>query len=253
MNIQKTLQELGLNEKEVDVYTTLLKIGTAKVAIIARKSTLHRTTVYDIISQLVQKGLVSKFIKGASTYYTVTDPRLLATYLDREQQKYDTDIKKKKERLDDIMPDLFALAKESKTRPSVKFFEGKKGIREAYEDTLSTRGLILAYADISSINAGLGDYFPDYLKRRVAKKINAKAIVPDTKDWRERVKKSREELREVRFLPVGNEYTPEINLYDNKMLMVSWKEEIAIIIESHELIHQQKIIYEQLWARLPAS
>jgi len=60
-------------------------------------------------------------------------------------------------------------------------------------------------------------------------------------------------MREIRFLPEGKTFSPEVNFYDNKMLIASWKEKMAIIIESKELVDLMKLSYELLWRSLPAA
>lgn len=249
--LQTALENMGLSDKESVVYLALLKIGTAKASAIATAADLNRTTAYDILRHLTRKGVVIKFTKNKTAFYSIPDPRSLVTHLDHQKLKFADEIEHKKEQLNSLLPELISLAHTGNTKPKVRFYEGSKGIREAYEDTLSATPPIFAYADISSINEELSDYFPNYLERRIKQKIHARAIVPDTLAWRELAKHNREHLREVRFLPKGANYTPEINIYDNKMLMVSWREKIAIIIESKELADLQRLIFEQLWLRLP--
>ena len=151
------------------------------------------------------------------------------------------------------MPELISVAKNRSAMPKVRFFEGKKGLREALEDTLTAKTGILAYANLGTIFEAAPDYFPNYLANRIKKKIHAKAIAPDTEIWRRALSRSRDELREVRFLPAGNSYTPEINIYDDKMLIISWEENIALIIESKELAALQRIVFDNLWRTLPKT
>lgn len=250
MNIPKILTEIGLSEKEGALYTALLRLGTAKAAAIADAADLQRTTAYDILKTLSRKGLITKYTKGSSAFYSATDPRSLLSYLQNEQQQLSADIERKKSRVTELLPEFISIAKEHSTSPKVRFYEGEKGMREALEDTLESRETILAYADIGSIYEGAKDFFPDYLARRVKKKIHARAIAPDTEVWRETEKRGQQEMRTVKFLPAGENYTPEINIYNNKMLIISWKEKMAVIIESKELATLQKVIYNQLWDRL---
>ena len=58
-------------------------------------------------------------------------------------------------------------------------------------------------------------------------------------------------MRETRFLPEDKmSFSPEVNLYNNKMLIASWKEKMAVIIESKELVDLQKMIFSLLWNSL---
>jgi len=66
-----------------------------------------------------------------------------------------------------------------------------------------------------------------------------------------RAKKDTEELRESVILgdPLQT-FSPEVNIYNNKMLIASWKEKMAVIIESKELADLQRVIYKIVWDAL---
>ena len=58
-----------------------------------------------------------------------------------------------------------------------------------------------------------------------------------------------EEKREIAFVPPDKYYfSPEINIYDNKVMIASWKEKLGVIIESVEIADAMKKIYELAWA-----
>ncbi len=125
-------------------------------------------------------------------------------------------------------------------------------MREAYEDTLTADGMLLGYSNIQTIHEGLPNFFPEYYKRRVEKNIFGKGILPRNKMSLERTLHNQEEMRDVRFLPDEDmTFSPEINIYNNKILITSWKEKMAIIIESKELADLQKLTFNLLWDTLP--
>ncbi|MCR4311594.1 MAG: hypothetical protein NUV54_03465, partial [Candidatus Taylorbacteria bacterium] len=50
------------------------------------------------------------------------------------------------------------------------------------------------------------------------------------------------------FVPPEKYYfSPEINIYDNKVMIASWKEKLGVIIESAEIADAMKKIYELAW------
>ncbi|KKW10725.1 MAG: Transcriptional regulator, TrmB [Parcubacteria group bacterium GW2011_GWA2_49_9] len=58
-----------------------------------------------------------------------------------------------------------------------------------------------------------------------------------------------EERREVAFVPSDKYYfSPEINIYDNKVMIASWKEKLGVSIESAEIADAMKKIFELAWA-----
>jgi sugar-specific transcriptional regulator TrmB len=250
--IQDLLSSLDFSQKESSTYLALLEIGSGKAQEVAKKTGLNRTTVYDIFETLMQKGLVSKYKKGSSTYFNALEPKHLLTYLDREKEEQAKMIERQKQKVSDLLPQLISLQNISNSKPKVTFFEGEKGMREAYEDTLTANGMLLAYANIETIHEGLPNFFPEYYKRRVGNKIFGRGIAPRNTQTIEQMKSNREEMRDVRFLPDADmTFTPEVNIYNNKMLIVSWKEKMAIIIESKELADLQRLTFELLWKTLP--
>jgi len=125
-------------------------------------------------------------------------------------------------------------------------------MREAYEDTITTKGMIFAYANVQTVHEGLPNFFPEYYKRRAAEKIFIRAIFTQNRASFDLSRYDQEEMRETRFLPDKEmTFSPEVNIYNNKMLVVSWKEKMAIIIESKELADLQRLTFELLWRTLP--
>ena len=134
-------------------------------------------------------------------------------------------------------------------RPKVRFYEGVQGLRDVYEDTLTSNEPIRAYASVENMHTGLPGYFPEYYKRRSGKGIAIRAIIPNTETGVERKSFDSKEMRETALVPVEQfSFSPEINIYDDKVMIASWKEKLGIIIESTEISSAMKKIYELAWA-----
>ncbi len=249
---KQLLKILGFSEKEITVYLSVLEEGSAKGALIAKKTGLNRTTVYDIVEGLIQKGLISKFKKGNTMFFHALDPRQLLTYLDREKQETISLIDRKKKNVEELLPELISLQDTASARPKIEFFEGEKGLREAYEDSLTCRGGMLAYTNVQTMFEALPNFFPQYFQRRVTKKIPIRAIFVQNPKSIERAELNQTELRETRFVPNPELiWTPEVKIYNDKVLIASWKEKVAVILESKEYADLQKIVFELLWSVLP--
>ena len=133
-------------------------------------------------------------------------------------------------------------------RPKVRFYEGTEGLQHVYEDTLSSHEEILAYASVADIQPTLPHYFPLYYKRRAKKGIlsapysrnlpmPANVPVWTGRNWQSLI------------VPADKYgFHPEINIYDNKVMIASWREKLGIIIESSEIADAMKKIYELAWA-----
>lgn len=238
------LQELGFTEKETDIYISLLELGKGSVTEISRKAGINRTTGYDILSSLASKGVVSISGKEPKQEYIAESPTSISTYLKRQADELNENIKKS----ESIISELTTLHAVN-NRPKIRFYEGTEGLRHVYEDTLTSSGLILAYATIDDMYKNIPGLFPEYFKRRAARNIFAKAIVPRTPMGIERKSRDPYEMREIALIPADEYYfSPEINIYDNKIMIASWKEKLGIIIESSEIADAMKKIHALAWA-----
>lgn len=239
-----TLQGLGLSEKEAGVYVALLELGRGTVSQIGRKAGINRTTGYDILGSLVNKGLVNISGKEPKSEYGAEPPEAVVAYLKKEAET----AKERVGKAETLLPELLAAAT-MQNRPKIKFYEGAEGLRHVYEDTLSSTEPIRAYANVDDMHKGLPNYFPTYYKRRAEKGIAIRAIVPKTPTGVERGTHDAEEKREIAFVPPDAYYfSPEINIYDNKVMIASWREKLGVIIESAEIADAMKKIYELAWA-----
>ena len=251
MQYPQILEELGFSDKESAVYLALLAIDSATVTEIAKKAEIQRTTSYEILDSLLQRGLVSKYKKHKKIYFSAGDPRRLISYLEREKEESIKKIEIQKSKVTEVMGEFLSLLEPRSTKPKVEFYEGEKGMREAYEDTLNADGEILAYANVETMHEGLPNFFPEYYARRVEAGVKIKAVMPANAVSLDRAKKDREELRESVILSDEQQtFSPEVNIYNNKMMIASWKEKMAVIIESKELADLQRVIYKIVWGAL---
>lgn len=238
------LQSLGFSEKEASIYLAALELGIASpVSTIAKKAGIHRTTTYDILEILVQKGVLIAVKKRSALYYEALPPQKLVAYLKEQSDKFG----RLADQAQGLLPELETHYR-AQNRPKVYFYEGEEGLIRVYEETLTSHSEILAYAS-AQINADtIPWYFPEYYLRRAAKKIPIRALFPDTPGDLERHLLDSKELRTSRILPKSKfSITPEINIFDNKIMIADWKEKLGIIIESEEIVNVFKQTFELAW------
>ena len=249
--LQKTLQKICLNKKEIKIYLASLSFGSQPASVIAKNTEIARSTVYDIFKNLIKKGLASKTEKGGGTYFQVLSPENLVRYLEREHEKISRDFEQQKEEIQNLLPVLKSLQNPLSSKPKVKFFEGEKGVMEAYEDTLKSKEDIRAYANVEDMHKGLPNFFPDYYHRRTEAGIFIHTICPDNPKSVERKTFDETESREIRLIDKEKyEFSPEVNVYDNKVMIASWREKMAILIESEEIADFHKNMFDLLWKYL---
>src|SRR3989344_5892944 len=243
LDLKKTLEFIGFSEKEVSVYLALLELGKGTVTQISRKAGINRPTGYHVLDSLALKGLVKISGKEPKQEYVAESPdqieKMLLEKIENEK-KFLSEAKK-------IIPELKSIHNIS-DRPKVLFYEGREGLEKVYEDTLTSHETIRAYANVNEMHEALPNYFPEYYKRRTEKGIFIRAIFPTNKAGFERAQKDANEARESALVPADKYYfSPEINIYDNKVMIASWKEKLGIIIESAEIAEAMKTSFELAW------
>lgn len=242
-DVGKLLVDVGFSTHQTKIYLALLELGRGTVSEITRKAGLNRTTGYDILDNLVEKGLASISGKKPKQEYVAEPPERLDTYLKDQAERASSRVESAKS----IVPKLRSIHNVV-GKPKVMFYEGKEGLERVYEDTLTSHEPIRGYANVEDMHKALPNYFPNYYKRRTEKGIHVRAIIPINEAGIERAKHDAEESRDTALIPSDKYYfSPEINIYDDKIMIASWREKLGIIIQSKEIAEAMKSIYELAW------
>ena len=209
---EKVLLDAGFSAKEIAVYIALLQMGKGVVTHISRKASINRTTSYEILNDLVKKGLVRISGKEPKQEYVAEGPEAIERYLELEILHK----QENKKRIKDVLPELQSIHDVSE-RPRVKFYEGIEGLQQVFDDTLTAKSSIVAFATYDTAHTTLPAYFEKYYKRRTQAGISARGIVPGTPMALERKKRNDQELRDLVLVsPDKYMFSPDIEIYDNK-------------------------------------
>lgn len=244
-SITKKLIDFGLNKKEVDVYLSALELGETNIQRISKKSGVKRTTVYDVISSLKEKGLISETTKNKRTVYYAEDPRTLEKSMEEKMEK-----------LKNIMPELLSITNLIDKKPKIKYFEGLEGIKNIYKDTLNYPNQeLLAWTPEEAATDFDEAFFDDYyLPQRIKKNIWVRGIWNDKPRIKKYIALNEKQLRKTKITPKESfiDLEVEINLYaKNKIAIMSFEEKIGLIIESQKIFNTLKSIFEMNWNSLP--
>lgn len=239
-----------LTKNEIKVYEAGLQIGGATILELARKARVNRATTYNVAESLVQKGLLTIALKGKKRFFYPAPPDKALDLAKKKINQATQDFVS----LEETMPQWEDLYYAAKIRPKVRYYEGLRGIKQVYEDTLDQEkgSEILAYASIESLNEYLPKYTDKYIRRRARKRIAARGFAPDTKLAHQHYQKYKDFLLKVKFIQPSVKFATEVNLYNNKVALMSYgKELIGTIIESREFYNTQKAIFDLLWQNIP--
>jgi sugar-specific transcriptional regulator TrmB len=208
---------------------------------IAKKAELKRTTTYGILDELIQKGLVSYSQKGKARYYSPENPEVLEKLLEKNKKAFEN-----------ILPELKNLFETITLRPSIRFYEGREGIKRVFADTLNCKSKkLLQIVKVKDFIDVVGeDFSKEYIRKRAEKGIFAFALHPKSGDIYNDTygKESKKWKRYVRYLPPNTFYASMIMIYDNKVAMISTKKEnFGFIIESREFSNTLEAYFQFMW------
>lgn len=243
-NIQLELGQIGLNKSEIKVYLALLKIGASTSGPIISESGTANSKVYEVLEKLIQKGLVSHFIKENVKYYKATNPKMLLDYLEEKK----LEIEKEKEKINKLLPSLMAFSKEKEEDKEAVIFSGHRGVKTAFINLVDELNKgdevhIMGVYDFGEEFLHLALYFQ---KIRSNKKIRAKFLINhEAKDIAKKFKKY--PPVEIKFLPKGV-FTPAIFLiYKDKVIISLAKEMTLFVLKSKSAKEAFDSYFSLLW------
>ena len=165
----KTLQQIGLKEKEAAVYLALLSLESSTAYQIAQHCDVKKPTVYVILEELLQKGLVLKIPHAKKALYAARD---IGEFLEEQKRKLRA--------VEAIVPQLQALG--GATGPSVYFFTGLRGIAEALEfkfDSMRGKTFHSFYGSLMGGNPEVMKIYNAWDKRAVASDMSFELIMSE--------------------------------------------------------------------------
>jgi hypothetical protein len=237
------LKSLGLTEKEAKVYLALLQLGPATPYKIAKKSRLKRPTAYVIAEELVEKGLI--------VVMPGEDPR---RYIARAPEVFFENLEQKLVDARKILPELKSLQKGTSEKPSVLYFEGVEGLRQAYDykqKELHGKNVVGFFASADDISPGVNEVFFDWNEYKERHKIHIKGITVDSATLAPYAKwmLSKETAMTMKFLP-ENIYSAKTSIEscnDQFVRIVLMESVQTLIIESPKLAKTFREVFEIAW------
>jgi len=227
------LQKLGLNLSEAKVYLTLLGLGNAQAGEISKKSQINRTTVYDSIERLIERGLVTYVISANKKIFRPVKPAVLLEKI-KETEKIAAE----------LLPELETLYKKLKEKEESEIYRGRRGIKSVLWDVLKYKQYV-AFGSSGKFLEIMKHDFLIFQKRKKELKIKAKIILNESSRKSESVQKA---YSLFRFIP--DEYSAPITtfIYDNKIAVIIWSETpVATVISSKDVAKSYRSYFELLW------
>jgi len=246
--IKEELLAIGLDKKDTDVYLAILALGKGTVSDISRKSGIKRTSVYQHLNVFLEKNLASKTIIKKRVYYRAENPKKLVSLLEREKQN----IENKKERIEKIIPELNILYASSFNKPNIVYYEGKEGIRNAYEQMTDTwQNVYSIFSPQSFFSLFTFKENHDILMSLEKREVKLYNLVEKSDKARERLKiKEYNHFVKSKLLPDNLKFSTDALVTENRIALISFSSLTAIIIEDKAIADMQRNFIKFIWEYL---
>lgn len=233
--VYNDLEKLNFTVNETKVYVTLIYLGSSLAGKIAKEAQLDRSSTYNALKSLVQRGIVSTVYENKRTVYVPENPKKLLDYYHEKEE-----IAKQ------IIPRLHEQFQFKKQKTAVKLFQGYKGIKTIFQDIIDSCKENETYYVLASegkFSESMPYYAPLFRMKKEEKKIKTKMLIRDGRE-----KKQRGRYTEYRKVPSDVISPATINIYAGKVAILVWETQPkGILIENEAASKSLENYFKLLW------
>ncbi len=229
------LQKLGLSERESHIYLALVRLGESTANKIAKTTSTNRTVTYNILQQLVEKGLISYINKDKKRYYHITKPESLLISL-----------KEKEIIAKELITDIAKTKPQPTSSKNVEVYEGTEGMKAIHEEIRKAKNLHI-------INAtGLMFELLKYSAGHIAKDIELSGTckIIANQSMRKTPLVGYKKIK-IKYLPKEAENYATTFIFHGKVIIQVLKDKPFLIrITNKEIFEGYKKDFDVLWKNL---
>jgi sugar-specific transcriptional regulator TrmB len=239
------LREIGMNEAEIRVYTTLIRHRPLGAREIAEKSGLYRPYVYDTLAKLIEKGLVTK-VRGAKAH------RYRAVHPDR----ITTIIEERRSRVLEAVDQLRDTYRMMDTEDEIRIFEGSEGLKSFYEELYAAisdgrTGRLYVMGGTGEATRHVEYYFPKLLRQgreeHLHRQVDIRMIYNASARTSE-IARSYADVVSLKFAPPDCEAEATTIITDSMLALMVLKERPFIIaISNPHIVRTYLMVFLQVW------
>jgi hypothetical protein len=244
MDSLQALRQIGMSDKEAQVYLALLQLGRATAYSVAVKTGLKRPTVYLILDDLARAGYAFEIPQTLKKMYAAKPPEEVFAVA-RERVKS----------AEAGLPGIQALSRKQVGRTQTLYFEGLSGLEQALQYRVGDAGLkefvgfYAASTDAPPESLELtNQYFEDCRKRG----ISFRGFIPKSEFLRGFQKNSQGSGRELRPLP-AKAYSSHASLDTAgdlvRIIDINGPVPQATLIENAEVAKAVRQVFEMIWEK----
>ncbi|MCA9496678.1 MAG: hypothetical protein KC589_07045 [Nanoarchaeota archaeon] len=231
MEIERVLEKIGLSSNEIKIYLTLIDWGSLKAGKIAKLAKIDRSSCYNSLKSLIEKGVVSYVLIGKIKWFQASNPDKLLMY-----------VKEQEEDLKVILPQLKQRNKHLKTEGQVRVFKGIKGVKSLFMEIIKTGEDNYVFGSEGQFSKIMPEFALQFDRMKQEKNIKTKMII------REKRMELDNKTTEYRFFPDVVNSPAVTNIFGDKIIILIWTDEPeGILIENEASARAYKSYFDFMW------
>jgi sugar-specific transcriptional regulator TrmB len=251
MTLQNNLKKLGLNNKEIEIYLTLIKNGAVSPTDLSKMTKINRATIYSSAKNLQNKGLVIEDISGTKTLFVPAPADQLEQIIKRGEKE----LEEKKDIIRNVVDELNLITSQKNYPvPKIRFVDESNMENFMHENM---EKWIQSMRRSDSTWWGIQDHtfsenfkeFNDwYWKRPYVSGIKMNLISNNTKIENEIKLKYEKKERDVRITDSMN-FSSSIWVGGEYLIMVVTKNKPFYMFEIHDaaLADNMREVFKNTW------
>jgi HTH-type transcriptional regulator, sugar sensing transcriptional regulator len=256
--IEEVLKNMGLNDKEIKVYLTLMSLGSAPASAIGKRADIERSHSIYLCKSLVKKGFVSYIEKNKTFLFTPKPPKELFKLFNKQKKE----IEEKETQLHRVVGELENMINPHASLPKIQFFEGVDGLIDVYKDILKEGADIYDcnVIDKTHVHPEIIDYWRDEYMPTREKMTNRSFTLYNRETGYEEYTKFDKKVRRITlFLPASRfPFKSQVMLYGKKVAFLSLASSdlTGALIENDAIWETQMSLFRLAWdaaRRLPQN
>jgi sugar-specific transcriptional regulator TrmB len=242
------LKRIGLTDAECTVYAALAELGEVPVRTLAMSTRIYRTNLYDVLSMLRNRGLVTTIVRNRVRYYALAAPENLLSLVEEKKKSLAVAEEELKGYLKTIRP-----ARYPKGENHIFVYQDREGLQFFYErlmEMAKSRDEIYIIGSSGTI-LDVFNYYMINLSKKI-KDINVRVRMIANRDLiRNTVMQQIMRLVDLklRLLPRGHVSPIAVFIFKGHVGFCNFMENpFVIIIEDRAITRAYKKHFDELWA-----
>ncbi|MBW2967781.1 hypothetical protein KY362_04800 [Candidatus Woesearchaeota archaeon] len=232
MEVGEVLKEIGLSDGETKVYLALLKLGPSPVSKVKEETGLHRTTIYDFLEKLLNKGLVNYNIKGHVKQYKATNPEKLLEVV-KEKERY----------VKEALPELKKMAEFTKDEMIIETYKGVEGFKMILQGTIKEGKDFIGFGiDEAKFQKTFGHLVDQQFQNERAAGLKERMLTSEDTEFVYDY-----ETVTYRFIPPEYFSPTPTMVYGDNVVIIIWEPLHVIRIKNAGLAEAYTRHFEMLW------